>query len=89
MDLITLDLPEPWQVIYAEKALKNGRYVVSYLPNLTQVKRFLDSLKGTSFKVLETVELLERRWAINDLIMRPEFQMLGHTGFITFCRKMQ
>ena len=50
--------------------------------------KFLGSVKGTSFKVLETVELLERRWVINEQIMRPDFEMLGHTGFMTFCRKI-
>ena len=89
LDLITLDLPEPWQVVKsAEKSLKEGGFLVIYLPNLTQMQRFLASLKGSSFKALETVELLERKWAINEQIMRPEFQMLGHTGFMTFCRKM-
>lgn len=89
LDLITLDLPEPWQVTkHAEKALKDGAYLISYLPNLPQVQKFLVSLRGTSFKVLETVELLERKWVINEQVMRPEFQMLGHTGFITICRKM-
>ncbi|MDO8655964.1 MAG: methyltransferase domain-containing protein, partial [Nanoarchaeota archaeon] len=89
LDLITLDLPEPWQVVkHAEKSLKEGGFLVIYLPNLTQMQRFLASLKGTSLKMLETVELLERKWAINEQIMRPEFQMLGHTGFMAFCRKM-
>ncbi|HLD79740.1 MAG TPA: methyltransferase domain-containing protein [Candidatus Nanoarchaeia archaeon] len=89
LDLITLDLPEPWQVTkHAEKVLKSGGYLVIYLPNLTQMQKFLVSLKGSPFKVLETVELLERKWAINEQIMRPEFQMLGHTGFMAFCRKM-
>ena len=89
LDLITLDLPEPWQAIKpAEKALKDGGFMVIYLPNLIQMHKFLASLKGTSFKALETIELLERKWMINEQIMRPEFQMLGHTGFMTFCRKM-
>ena len=89
LDLITLDLPEPWQVIkHAEKSLKEGGYLVIYLPNLIQMHKFLGSVKGTSFKVLETVELLERRWVINEQIMRPDFEMLGHTGFMTFCRKI-
>ena len=89
LDLITLDLPEPWNTVkHAEKALKNGGYLVSYLPNLTQMQKFLASLRGTSFKVLETVELLERKRVINEQLMRPDFQMLGHTGFMAFCRKM-
>ena len=88
LDLITLDLPEPWRVTnHAEKALKMGGYLVVYLPNLTQVQEFLDSTKKTKIKVLETIELLERKWKIEDKIMRPEHEMLGHTGFLTFCRK--
>lgn len=89
LDLITLDLPEPWQTTkHAEKSLKEGGFLVIYLPSLIQMQKFLASVKGTSLKILETVELLERKWAINEQIMRPEFQMLGHTGFMTFCRKM-
>ncbi|PIN73900.1 tRNA methyltransferase [Candidatus Woesearchaeota archaeon CG10_big_fil_rev_8_21_14_0_10_45_16] len=89
LDLITLDLPEPWQVTeHAEKALKEGGFLVVYLPNLGQVKLFLDSTRRTGITVLETVELIERKWKIEDNIMRPEFQMLGHTGFLTFCRKL-
>src|SRR3989338_10308920 len=89
LDLITLDLPEPCQVIkHAEKSLKDGGYLVIYLPNLTQMQKSLASLKGAPFKVLDIIELLERKWAINEQIMRPEFQMLGHTGFMAFCRKL-
>lgn len=88
LDLITLDLPEPWQVVeHAEKALKDGGHLVVYLPNLNQVKLFIDSTRKSSIRVQETVELLERKWKITDKIMRPKFEMLGHTGFLVFCRK--
>src|SRR3989338_2112460 len=40
VDLITLDLPEPWQVIeHAAAALNVGGFMVVYLPNLTQVSQ--------------------------------------------------
>ena len=88
VDLITLDLPEPWQVTrHAEQSLKTGGFLVVYLPNLHQVKMFIDSTARTQITVIETIELLERKWKIDDKIMRPEFDMLGHTGFLTFCRK--
>lgn len=83
VDLITLDLPEPWRV--DPKPLKEGGHLVVYLPNLTQVKMFIDS---TKLKVVETIELLERKWKIEGKILRPEFEMLGHTGFMIFCRKI-
>lgn len=89
LDLVALDLPEPWKVTnHAEKALKAGAYLAVYLPNLNQIKTFIDSTKRTKIKVLETIELLERKWKIEDRIMRPEFEMLGHTGFLCFCRKL-
>ena len=89
LDLITLDLPEPWKVTeHAVKALKVGGFLVVYLPNINQIKRFIDSTFGSGLKVIETVELLERKWKIEDRVMRPEFEMLGHTGFLCFCRRM-
>jgi len=89
LDLLTLDLPEPWQVIeHAEKSLKTGAHLVVYLPNLTQVKKFIDSCQKSKIKVQETLELIERKWKIEDKIMRPEFQILGHTGFLIFCRRL-
>ncbi len=89
LDLITLDLPEPWRVaLHAEKALKNGGFIVVYAPQINQVKQFIDSTKKTRIKILEKVELLERTWKIEGEIMRPEFQMLGHTGFLAFGRKL-
>ena len=88
LDLVTLDLPEPWQALApAEKALKAGAFLVVYLPNLHQVHQFIEAARKTNVRVLETLELLERKWQISEKIMRPEFQMLGHTGFLTFCRK--
>lgn len=90
LDLITLDLSKPWEVIkHAESSLKPGGFLAVYLPNLLQVKQFIDSLKQTSIRLLETEELLERKWKIEEKIMRPEFEMLGHTGFLVFCRRLK
>lgn len=89
LDLVTLDLPEPWQALeHAQKALKEGGFLVVYLPNLLQVKQFIDSTHNSGITILETLELLERKWKIEDRIMRPEFEMLGHTGFLILCRRL-
>src|SRR3989344_5688405 len=59
VDLITLDLPEPWQALApAETSLRTGGFLVVYLPNLVQVKRFLDESHHFQIKIIETVELL-------------------------------
>ncbi|MBU1111249.1 MAG: methyltransferase domain-containing protein [archaeon] len=88
LDLITLDLPQPWEMVEkAEKALKMGAYLVVYLPNILQMKMFIDATRSSKIKVLETVELLERQWKMESNIARPETAAVPHTGFITFCRK--
>ena len=88
LDLITFDLPEPHQALaHAAKSLKEGGHLIIYQPNLTQVQEFLKNLKGSKLKLVEILELIERKWKIEDKIMRPEFEMLGHTGFLVFCRK--
>lgn len=88
LDLITLDLPKPWEMVEkAEQALKLGAYLVVYLPNILQMKMFIDATRRSKIKVLETVELLERQWKMENRIARPETAAVPHTGFITFCRK--
>ncbi len=89
VDLITLDLPEPGKAISsAEKSLTNGGFLVVYLPNILQVKEFIDVLAVSRIRLLEMVELLERKWKVEEKILRPEFEMLGHTGFLLLARKM-
>lgn len=88
LDLITLDLPEPWKVIpKAENALKLGAYLVVYLPNILQMKQFIDATKRTQIKVQETIELIERNWKFEERIARPETAAMAHTGLICFCRR--
>jgi len=89
LDLVTLDLAQPWRVLEsAEKALKLGGWLVVYLPNIIQVKEFVDRAKRSCVKVLSIEELLERKWKFEDKILRPEYEMLGHTGFLIFCRRL-
>jgi tRNA (adenine57-N1/adenine58-N1)-methyltransferase len=91
IDVITLDLPEPWNALqHCEKALKYGGFLVCYLPSITQVSRLIaEAKKYDSFIYLKTAEFLERNWKIDGaLIARPETEMLGHTGFLTFIRKV-
>ncbi|MBN2015199.1 MAG: tRNA (adenine-N1)-methyltransferase [Candidatus Altiarchaeota archaeon] len=82
LDLINLDLPEPWRVVeHARSSLKVGGFLVSYSPSIEQSKKFHDELEGFES---ETVECLVRNWDMK--IVRPYSRMLGHTGFLTFAR---
>ncbi|MBI2663852.1 hypothetical protein HYX10_00735 [Candidatus Woesearchaeota archaeon] len=88
-DLITFDLPEPWKALKAaEKALKVGGFIVSYSPTTSQVSDFVKAAKNTSLLHMKTIEIIQREWEFDERIVRPKSQPIGHSGFITFLRKI-
>lgn len=91
VDVITLDLPEPWKVIpHAAKALKIGGFLVSYSPSVPQVQDFVNGLqKNDQLLYVKTVELIERLWEIEGRRVRPKSTGIGHSGFISFARKIK
>ncbi len=90
VDLITLDLPEPWNVIeHAAKALKSGGFLVSYSPSVPQVADFVNAIyKSRKFSIIKTCEIIERLWEVEDRKVRPKSSGIGHTGFLSFVRKI-
>jgi len=89
VDVVTLDLPEPWNAISsAHKALKIGGYIVSYSPTVPQVQKFVDSL-GEKFLIIKTIEVIERPWVVEGQRVRPSNIDIGHTAFLTFARKIK
>ena len=89
LDAIILDVPEPWQALKnAEKALKLGGFLVSYQTSVVQVQRLFKEIKKKPFIFVKTCETLQRNWKIEGRVVRPEIQMLGHTGWISFFRKV-
>ena len=88
-DAVTLDVPEPWKALKnVEKALKHGGRLAAYIPTIKQVIRFWEDLeKRKNLHFEKAVEILERGWKVTDKSVRPNTQMLGHTGFLVFARK--
>ena len=91
VDVVTLDLPEPWLALpHAVKALKSGGFVVSYSPSIPQVSDFVSAaLKQKGVMHVKTIEIIEREWDIDERIIRPKSQPIGHSGFLTFLRKIR
>ena len=89
-DVAILDLPEPWKAIGScEKALNPGGYVVSYSPSVPQMMDFVNEIrKNNSFVFLKSVELVEREWEVEDRKVRPKSKGIGHSGFLSFARKV-
>ncbi|HJN57289.1 MAG: methyltransferase domain-containing protein [Candidatus Woesearchaeota archaeon] len=90
VDLVVLDLPEPWKAAESAKnALKVGGFLISYSPSIPQTMDFVNTIrKYEDFVYLKTSEIIEREWEIDERKVRPRSQAIGHSGFISFARKI-
>ncbi|MEK6808161.1 MAG: methyltransferase domain-containing protein [Nanoarchaeota archaeon] len=90
IQLITLDLPEPWLVLSnAEKSLKHGGFIASYSPSIPQTIDFVNTMKkNNNFVHTKTIEMIEREWEIEERRVRPKTTGIMHTGFLSFGRRV-
>jgi tRNA (adenine57-N1/adenine58-N1)-methyltransferase len=88
LDRVVLDLPEPWRVLaHLPGALRPGGWVAAYTPSIVQASQFVEALRAArTYVQVETHEVLLRGWHIHDQAVRPEQQMVGHTGFVSVGR---
>jgi tRNA (adenine57-N1/adenine58-N1)-methyltransferase len=88
VDAVILDMPDPWLVVPAAwDALRSGGAFASYSPLVSQVEQTHQALRKQGFREVRTLELLERAWVVGERGARPSFDMLGHTGWLTFARR--
>ncbi|MEF8879674.1 MAG: tRNA (adenine-N1)-methyltransferase [Candidatus Thermoplasmatota archaeon] len=89
-DAIILDIPDPWKTIkHVYNSLKTGGYLCCYSPLTSQVEKTVEEIRKHRFIEIETFENIQRKMMVSDRGMRPCFNMLGHTGYITFARKVE
>ena len=89
LDAIILDVPNPWDALdHAWNALKVGGYFCSYSPLISQVENTVKSIQNQSFIEIKTFENIQREMVVSKYGTRPSFDMLGHTGYLTFARKV-
>jgi tRNA (adenine57-N1/adenine58-N1)-methyltransferase len=90
VDRILLDLPEPWRVLpHALDNLRSGGIIACYSPSIIQVQRTVEALEETrGFTQIESLEVLYRPWQIKGQAVRPVQQMVSHTAFLTFARRL-
>ncbi|MFQ6107721.1 MAG: tRNA (adenine-N1)-methyltransferase [Thermoplasmata archaeon] len=90
VDAVILDIPTPWKVIEpAHEALRPGGHFASFVPTMNQVEKTVNELKRNPFVEVRTLETLERQLEVGEMGTRPSFKMLGHTGYLTFARKVE
>ncbi|MBK5267674.1 MAG: tRNA (adenine-N1)-methyltransferase [Acidimicrobiia bacterium] len=90
-DRLILDLPEPWHAAaIAAKHLQPGGVFCSYVPTVPQMEQTVTALKAAhAFTDIMNFEALIRTWNVEGRSVRPDHQMVGHTGFLTVARRVQ
>jgi len=89
LDAIIIDIPNPWNAVEnAWKALKVGGYFCSFSPLISQLEKTVEKLWEQKFIEIKTIENIQREMVVTSRGTRPSFNMLGHTGYLTFARKI-
>ncbi|HIG99570.1 MAG TPA: tRNA (adenine-N1)-methyltransferase [Thermoplasmata archaeon] len=89
LDAVILDIPNPWLAVsHAWVALKIGGYLCTYSPLISQVEQTVRTIQQHPFIECKTYENIQREMIVSTHGTRPSFEMLGHTGYLTFARKV-
>jgi tRNA (adenine57-N1/adenine58-N1)-methyltransferase len=89
VDALFLDLPSPWECLeQARAALVNGGFFGAILPTTNQVTRLLGAFPRHSFGHIAVEEILLRPYKPVATRLRPQDQMVAHTGFLIFARAL-
>ncbi|HOO63686.1 MAG TPA: tRNA (adenine-N1)-methyltransferase [Synergistaceae bacterium] len=85
VDAVFLDLPNPWDYLdYAKEALAPGGRLGILVPTFNQIEAVLRKLREKKFLDVQVEELFLRSLKTNPNRIRPEDQMVGHTGYLIF-----
>ncbi len=86
-DVVTTDMPEPWKIMdVIERAMKPGGHYCAYVPSMNQVEATVKCLRKRNFFDIRAQETLLRNIVVGEKGTRPDYQMLGHTGYLCFAR---
>ncbi|MFW9881062.1 MAG: tRNA (adenine-N1)-methyltransferase, partial [Candidatus Thorarchaeota archaeon] len=90
VDAVVLDMATPWIAVEKVKSyLKLSGTLISFSPTIEQVKKTVSAMKTEEFIEINTYELIKRKIQVKENATRPEIRMIGHTGYLTFGRKIK
>ena len=86
-DALFLDVREPWQYLQQVRAaLRAGGYFAALLPTTNQVSKLLVGLEASGFVDTAVEEILLRQSEPVPERLRPQDEMVAHTGYLIFAR---
>ncbi|MCU0853014.1 MAG: tRNA (adenine-N1)-methyltransferase [Thermoplasmata archaeon] len=89
VDAAMLDIPNPWEALEnIRSSLRTGGHVGCYVPNANQLDSTVRRMRELGFKEVVSFETIQREMIVHEGGVRPSFDMLGHTGYLAFGRKM-
>lgn len=89
VDAAVLDIPDPWEALdNVTKMLKGGGRFCAYVPNVNQLENTVKRLRTEGYVEIRAFENLQRPMEVHEGGTRPAFEMLGHTGYLIFARKV-
>ena len=69
--------------------IASGGVLVAYITTTTQMSRMAEALRDSQHWTEPQIqETMERNWKAQGLAVRPDHQMIGHTGFLVISRAM-
>ena len=89
VDAVVLDIPNPWDAVdNAVSALRPGGHLGCYIPNVNQLEQAVKKMRSAGLSEVVAFETIQREMIVHDGGVRPSFDMLGHTGYLAFGRKL-
>jgi len=89
VDAAVLDIPNPWDALdNVLRAVRVGGHVCCYVPNANQLETTVRRMRESKVSEIASFETIQREMIVHEGGVRPSFDMLGHTGYLVFGRKL-
>lgn len=90
IDRVVLDMLAPWENLDTVwNILVPGGVFTCYVATVTQMSRLVDDMTNDGrFTNAYAFETISRPWHLDGLAVRPEHNIIGHTGFIVVARTL-
>ena len=88
-DVVTLDTGDAASVVArAPSLLADGGFLAVYSPFVEQTREVATAAREAGLEQVETLETIQREMDFDDRGSRPSTAGVGHTGYLTFARKL-